>query len=315
MVRLLLAKGADPNVMGSWGTPLHYACCYDNLGATEALLEAGADLNIRVDSGNGDSMSVLETAAGNSSADVVRLLIERGADVSVAGPLGFTPLHHAASAKSADVANVLIEAGAGVDVRNADNATPLHIAAEFVKLAMVRTFLDHGANVNGRCRSAQTPLHRAIWGAWKNPSCRPEAASVVDLLLRLGADETLVDDHGGTAGDLANKELGEENLLFEVVLVRIRELLANAPADKAWRRRGMWALCRAHPDRLQQDLPRPDNTRMHGSKKLSTRGSPGGVIVRAGVDLQSNGGSWADAAVWLLQLGEEAIFRTIVGYL
>ena len=32
---------------------------------------------------------------------------------------------------------------------------------------------------------------------------------MVDLLLRSGADETLVDDDGNTAGDFANKELEE----------------------------------------------------------------------------------------------------------
>lgn len=33
----------------------------------------------------------------------------------------------------------------------------------------------------------------------------------------------------------------------------VGKLLANAPADKAWRRRGYLVLCRAHPDRLQQN--------------------------------------------------------------
>ena len=33
---------------------------------------------------------------------------------------------------------------------------------------------------------------------------------------------------------------------------RVRELLVNAPADRAWRRRGYLVLCRARPDRLRQ---------------------------------------------------------------
>ncbi len=32
---------------------------------------------------------------------------------------------------------------------------------------------------------------------------------------------------------------------------RVRNLLARAPADRAWRRRGLMVLCRAHPDRLR----------------------------------------------------------------
>ncbi|CAN0539062.1 unnamed protein product, partial [Ectocarpus sp. 8 AP-2014] len=32
---------------------------------------------------------------------------------------------------------------------------------------------------------------------------------------------------------------------------RVQQLLANAPADRAWRRRGLLVLCRAHPGRAQ----------------------------------------------------------------
>eukprot|EP00903_Cladosiphon_okamuranus_P008472 g8139.t1 len=79
---------------------------------------------------------------------------------------------------------------------------------------------------------------------------------------------------------------------------------------------GHWALCRAHPDRLQlEDLPRAENTRADRSKGRSMRSSLRASSVRAEVALQSNGGSWANTAAWVLGLGEEAIFRAIVGYL
>ena len=330
VVRLLLRKGADPNVMGPLGSPLHYACTYRLLGATTALLEAGADLNVRVciDCDNDDSRSVLDTAAGQGTAEIVRALIEHGADVGIAGPDGDTPLHHAAYSRFAEVADVLIEAGASTEARNSYNQTPLHVAAGRLNLTMVRAFLKHGLDANDRCQYAQTPLHEAAVRAVSEPRRRREAADVVDLLLRSGADETLVDDDGKTAGDLANEELEENtesedededelegDTKHEVAVERVRALLANAPADKAWRRRSCWVLCRAHPDRLQGDLLRPQKTRTCGRTRRVTRSSVRALRARAEIDLKSTGGSWANAAVWMLGLGEDAIFRTIVGYL
>eukprot|EP00903_Cladosiphon_okamuranus_P011646 g10954.t1 len=104
----------------------------------------------------------------------------------------------------------------------------------------------------------------------------------------------------------------------EDVVERMRELLANASADKAWRHRGYWALCRAHPDRLEEGPLRSDNAQTDGNKRRRMRirsSSRRASSVRAKVVVKSNGGIWADAAAWVLGMGEDAIFRTIVGYL
>ena len=104
-----------------------------------------------------------------------------------------------------------------------------------MNLTVVCAFVKHRLNANDPV--SVTTLHKAAFGAVAEPGRRREAAGVVDLLLRSGADETLVDDGGLTAEDLANTEL-EESAEHESIVERVRELLANAPADKAWRRRG-----------------------------------------------------------------------------
>ena len=312
IVQRLLRKGADPNAMGQWGTPMHDACSDGSLGATRALLEAGGDCNLPA--AEGDARSALDLAAGTSTADMMRLLIGHGGDFTAAGPHGNTPLHYAGYSHFAEVADVLAEAGASIEVRNRDNESPLHFAAGRVNPTMVHAFLKLGLDANDRCQFAQTPLHKAAVTAVSEPARRWQAARVVDLLLRSGADETLVDADGLTAQDLLNMDL-EESMEDEDVVKRARELLANAPADKAWRRRGYWALCRAHPDRLQEDLLRPDNSRPRRGKRRSTRSRLHRSSMAAEADLRSNGSSWAGAAGWMFGLGEEAIFRTIVGYL
>lgn len=71
-------------------------------------------------------------------------------------------------------------------------------------------------------------------------------SEAVDILLRRGADETAVDNDHRTPAYLIGSRLGEAQGSLAEDFERVRELLANAPADRAWRRRGFLVLCRAH---------------------------------------------------------------------
>ena len=65
---------------------------------------------------------------------------------------------------------------------------------------------------------------------------------LVHAALRAGADETIVDVHGYRAADMTEKYVGRQDCLTED-FERVRELLANAPADRVWRRRRYLVLC------------------------------------------------------------------------
>jgi ankyrin repeat protein len=81
-VRLLLDNGADPNIRNEAGaTALMWAV--EDLGKARLLIERGADVQTRSD----DSRTPLLIAAGRfGSAKVVKLLLDRGADLSVKSP-------------------------------------------------------------------------------------------------------------------------------------------------------------------------------------------------------------------------------------
>lgn len=104
----------------------------------------------------------------------------------------------------------------------------------------------------------------------------------------------------------------------------------NAPADRAWRRRGYLALCRAHPDRVKLRPeaaagPRAGSgaaSRLRSGAKLARLGAPsgggggGGAAATAGGTANRRGcGDWTDVMARVLRLQEEEIFRAIVGYL
>lgn len=102
----------------------------------------------------------------------------------------------------------------------------------------------------------------------------------------------------------------------------MHKLLANTPADRAWRRRGYLTMCRAHPDRLQRrEIDHPDvgmAPRTRSRSKLATAGasSRGGGGGEGTVEEGAVCGSWAVVVARVLRLDEEGgLFRTIVGYL
>jgi ankyrin repeat protein len=78
MIRLLLEHGADPGVRDNRGaTALHHAVtCHEAMEIIPLLLEKGADIDSADDAG----FTALISAVVNDKPDLVRLLLDRGAD-------------------------------------------------------------------------------------------------------------------------------------------------------------------------------------------------------------------------------------------
>jgi ankyrin repeat protein len=90
-VTLLLDKGADPNARGRAGfTPLIVAS-RSNVAMVRALLAHGADVNGK----NRGEQTALMEAARNGQVEIVRFLIDTGADVNAVDYLGYTAIKNA----------------------------------------------------------------------------------------------------------------------------------------------------------------------------------------------------------------------------
>ena len=139
-------------------------------------------------------LTALHNTISRRHFDIMRILIERGANVNVKDRDGLTPLHYATSDGHTDIAQILLEKGANVNEKNSGGFTALHYATFWGYLDIVPILLDRGANVNGKDNIDYTPLHYAAYHG---------RADIVRLLLKGGADPKLRDITGQTPSALA----------------------------------------------------------------------------------------------------------------
>lgn len=229
-VRLLLDRGADPNIANEAGaTALMWAV--DDASIAGLLLDRGA----RIDTISREGYSALSIAAGRfGGTSVVKLLLDRGASPSphLAAeryqPLA-VPLAQAAGAGNAVAFRLLVEGGADpkkagavalvlaakascttcVDTLIA-SLTARDLTSALVSLAqlgnapLLTRLVDRGADVNGRLSLARrdikdrTPVMIAA-----SSDFVPTAA--VRMLIARGADVNAVGPDGETALDLAKR--------------------------------------------------------------------------------------------------------------
>jgi hemoglobin len=111
--------------------------------------------------------TLLHFAAGAGCLEVVAFLLQLGVDPNIRGRGDHTPLYcvanECASEAGPDVVRALVEAGADVNAcGGVTRATALHMAARRGHVEIARALLDSGAAVNARDRKGDTPLQRAI---------------------------------------------------------------------------------------------------------------------------------------------------------
>ena len=107
----------------------------------------------------------LKGAAIYGDTDRARHLLDeeaRANPVNGEDNLGMTPLHWAAYTGHGDVLKVLLEHGADPDAKDRDELTPLHCAARKGFIDIAKLLIEHKANVNASDVADHTPLSLAI---------------------------------------------------------------------------------------------------------------------------------------------------------
>jgi ankyrin repeat protein len=84
--------------------------------------------------------------------EVIRILLDQGADPTAKANDGRTPFHIASSRGHVEVIRILLEQGADPTAKANDGQTPFHIASSSGHVEVIRILLDQGADPAGQDR-------------------------------------------------------------------------------------------------------------------------------------------------------------------
>jgi ankyrin repeat protein len=180
----LLSRGAEVKVDGEMA--LLFAAMRGDVKAVSALLDNGADVNIR----HKDGWSGLLLAAVNGHSQVAQVLLDKGAKVEAKEKLmEQTALIWAAKGRHAALVKALLKAGANVNALDKYGGTALTRAANSGNTAIVKTLLKAGADINAREYDGDTALIEAT---------AESHLEIIQELLKAGANVNDKDFDGRT---------------------------------------------------------------------------------------------------------------------
>jgi len=198
---LISKRPEDVNVRGNFGTPLHAALEGGHADVAQLLLEHYVDVDVR----DSDDQTPLHLAARRGFLGVSRTLVERHADINARDRFGNTPLIRTRAVwdithedRGLDVLKFLLEHGADTNATDGNQSTALHVASYHGGVKTTRLILQHGANIHARNRMGQTPLHRVLYGLNDDTPSLDHYLDVIRCLLEHGADIDAQDKDNAT---------------------------------------------------------------------------------------------------------------------
>jgi len=180
IIKLLLSRDANVDAKGKdGGTYIHIAAERGYLQIVEHLLKRGAYVNSAYTSTYQEGYTPLCLAVKEGQEDVVKLLLECGANVDAQVEDGKTVLQLAIEKGNEKVVNLLLEYGANIDAEDKDGKTVLHFAVEKGCSVIIEHVLKHYPGVNNK--SNRSALNVAVHGSGK------EYGKIVENLLQNGS--------------------------------------------------------------------------------------------------------------------------------
>ena len=216
IIKLLLKAGADVNSPNREGqTALMAVARTGHVDAAAALLDAGADVNATEQWGG---QSALMWAASQKQSAMIKLLVERGANVNARGTPrdwerritaeprpkdlsrgGFTPLLYAAREGCVECARYLVSGGADINLTDPDRTTPLVIALMNMRFDTAAYLISAGADLDKWDLYGRSPMYAAVDLSTLPRGGRPDlpstdettALQVIKMMLDRGANPNI----------------------------------------------------------------------------------------------------------------------------
>jgi len=171
LVEMLINKGLDINATDKDGsTPILHAAWSNNAELIKYMIKKGAKVNPKEcisTACNLPNGSPLHNAAWRSP-QILKVLLDEGANVSTENLHGQTAFHNAAQSGNLQCAEMLLKAGSKVNTVNVDGETPLQTAILRGNNDIVKLLLNNKADLNNKNKQGQTAMHMAaIQGNYK----------------------------------------------------------------------------------------------------------------------------------------------------
>ncbi|CAG9832368.1 unnamed protein product [Diabrotica balteata] len=163
---LLIDNGANKEIKNKDGaTPLLIAVQSNYIDIVNILLEAGSNVNARDNFGN----TSLHVACEKGILSTVKLLLDAGADINMQNASGWTPLIYACYfipnvfGSLVELVELLLNRGADVSLTDNFRNTVLHVCVRNLNknTPIIRLLLEHGAYVNSRNSEGYDVFHLA----------------------------------------------------------------------------------------------------------------------------------------------------------
>ena len=116
--------------------------------------------------------NMLLTACKNRQTGVVQAFLKKGGmQLDKRDPQGATPLYYASAKGARDIVKLLLDAGADATVADNQSRTALHMACQAGNKDIIRLLCDSGAELNGTDKTGKTPLMYAAQNG-RSEACR-----------------------------------------------------------------------------------------------------------------------------------------------
>ncbi|XP_006015374.1 transient receptor potential cation channel subfamily A member 1 [Alligator sinensis] len=202
-VKLLLRKGANPNILNSnMMAPLHMSVQSLQNEIVKILVQhSSTDVNLEGEAGN----TPIIVACYKDNPEALTLLIENGGKICKPNKTGCMPIHAAAFSGAKTCMEILLKKGeelgysakTHINFTNNGKCSPLHLAVQSGDLEMIRMCIEVGAQIDLKQNEKCTALHFAATQG---------ATEIVKLMMSSYAgDESLIDAVDGNKETLLHR--------------------------------------------------------------------------------------------------------------
>ncbi|KAF5346315.1 hypothetical protein D9758_011486 [Tetrapyrgos nigripes] len=199
--------GKMNNLGGIYGNALQAASYEGHLEIVKLLLEKGADVNTL----GGFCGNALQAASYKGHSEIVKVLLERRADVNAKGGSSGNALQAASISGHTEVVRILLENGADINAQQEYYGNALQAASQYGHLEIVISLIEKGADVTAKAGG--------YYGSALAAASSSGYLQVVKILLEKGAD---VNVQGGWYGNALQAASSRGHMNIVEVLIENR---------------------------------------------------------------------------------------------